>query len=161
MNDAIDAASDALAWSDALVTGHAGIDATHRAFIDVANALVASDDAGLPARLRAFEAHARAHFDEEDALMRASNYPSAGCHVDEHAAVLQSVAEVIADVEAGNPAIGRALADELVRWFPEHTHHMDKSLTAWLCQRSTGAAPLVFRRAVTSQDLPQAADRPA
>ena len=73
-----------------------------------------------------------------------------GCHVDEHAAVLKSVDEVVALVAAGNLAIGRDLAGELVRWFPEHTHHMDQSLSAWLCRRSTGGAPLLFRRAPSS-----------
>jgi hemerythrin len=136
----------ALVWSDDLVTGHAGMDATHQSFVAVANDLVAACDAELLPRLRSFEAHAQAHFGEEDALMRSTAYPSAGCHLDEHAAVLKSVAEVIALVAQGNFAIGRDLAEELVRWFPEHTHHMDKSLTAWLFNLTTGGAPLVLRR---------------
>ena len=137
----------ALVWSDALVTGHVAIDATHLDFVAVANDLVAANDADLLDRLCAFEAHALAHFAEEDSLMRSTAYPSAGCHVDEHAAVLKSVSEVIALVAQGDVALGRDLAQELVRWFPEHTHHMDKSLTAWLFKLSTGGgAPLVFRR---------------
>ena len=50
------------------------------------------------------EAHAIRHFGEEDASMQ--GYPSAGCHVDEHAAVLKSTAEVIAKPLEQLPAIG-------------------------------------------------------
>ena len=151
----------ALRWSDALVTGHAAMDATHQSFISVANELVAASDADLLERLCAFEAHAVAHFNDEDQWMRSTAYPSAGCHIDEHAEVLKSVSEVIALVAQGNVALGRDLADELVRWFPEHTHHMDKSLTAWLFKLSTGGgAPLVFRRndgaAAQARPLPAA-----
>lgn len=135
-----------LEWSDDLATGHAAVDAEHRAFVQRANALATASDASLLAELRAFEQHARQHFAAEDALMRDSRCPSAGCHRDEHQAVLKSVAEVIARVADGQLHIGRALSDELLRWFPEHTEHMDKGLTQWLLKQATGAQPVVFRR---------------
>jgi hemerythrin len=139
-----------LSWNDELATGHAGIDTTHRDFIAHANRLFVATDADLPQRLREFEAHARAHFAEEDALMKSTAYPSAGCHVDEHAAVLASVAEVIElVVKQQRFDIGRDLTDHLMEWFPRHTDHMDKSLAQWLVKQATGGAPVTLRRAAS------------
>lgn len=136
-----------LEWADDLATGHAGIDATHHDFIAVANRLFVATDDDLLQCLRDFERHAQSHFAQEDALMRGSAYPSAGCHVDEHAAVLASVAEVIVLVETQRRLdIGRDLTDHLLRWFPGHTDHMDKSLAQWLVKRATGGAPVTLRR---------------
>ncbi len=140
-----------LVWSDTLATGDARMDATHQEFIELANALLNASNDGLLTRLQAFEAHAQAHFAEEDRMMRQQPYPSAGCHLDEHQAVLKSIAEVMPLVAAGNVRIGRELAAELVRWFPEHTEEMDKSFVRWLVRQATGGAPVLFHRSRPAQ----------
>lgn len=137
-----------LAWSDALLVGHAAMDRTHREFVVVVQALIVASDAKLPTGLRAFIAHAQMHFGEEDEAMVASAFPAADCHADEHAAVLRSAHEVLARVEAGDAAIGRAFAAELARWFPSHVAHLDSALAHWLVKRRHGGAPVVLRREV-------------
>jgi hemerythrin len=135
-----------LAWSDALLLGHPAMDRTHREFVAVLQAMTGCADAALAAQLRAFIVHAQAHFGEEDRDMAETAFPAAECHADEHAAVLSSAHEVLARVEAGDVAIGRALADELTRWFPSHVAHLDSALAHWLVKRRHGGAPVVLRR---------------
>lgn len=138
---------DGLAWSDALLIGHAAMDRTHREFVQCVQAMTACADAELPAALRAFIAHAQVHFAEEDEAMAGSAFPAGDCHADEHAAVLESAGEVLVRVEAGDAALGRAFAAELARWFPAHVAHLDSALAHWLVKRRHGGAPVVLRRA--------------
>jgi hemerythrin len=104
-----------------------------------------AEDAELARALENFAEHARRHFAEEDLAMRESAYGSAGCHVDEHAAVLKSVAEVGVALAAGHPHVVRAFARALVDWFPQHASVMDMGLARWLVQRRLGGAPVVLR----------------
>ncbi|HUG21824.1 bacteriohemerythrin [Piscinibacter sp.] len=138
--------AEELAWTDALLLGHAAMDRTHREFVDVVAAMSACADAELAAGLRAFIAHAQAHFGEEDRDMVETAFPAAECHADEHAAVLASAHEVLARVIAGDAAIGREFVAELVRWFPSHVAHLDSALAHWLVKRRHGGAPVVLRR---------------
>ncbi|HWI12383.1 MAG TPA: hemerythrin, partial [Burkholderiaceae bacterium] len=87
--------------------------------------------------------------------------PAADCHADEHAAVLRSAHEVLARVDAGDVAIGRAFAAELARWFPSHVAHLDSALAHWLVKKRFGAAPLVLRRqrSLTSPEVTRAGER--
>jgi hemerythrin len=138
--------SEALVWSDALLLGHGPMDRTHREFVAVVQAMTTCDAAALPDALRAFIVHAQVHFGDEDRDMVESRFPAADCHADEHAAVLRSAHDVLALVEAGDVAIGRAFAAELVRWFPSHVAHLDSALAHWLVKRRHGGAPVVLRR---------------
>jgi hemerythrin len=138
--------NDDLVWTDALLLGHAAMDRTHREFVDVVQAMMTCADSELAAGLRAFIAHAQAHFGEEDQAMAETAFPAAECHADEHAAVLSSAHEVLALVAAGNTMIGREFVAELVRWFPAHVAQLDSALAHWLVKRRHGGAPVVLRR---------------
>lgn len=133
-------------WSDAFLLGDPRMDAVHREFVDVVSRLLNCTDAQMLACLDAFIEHARSHFGEEDDWMRESGFPPRDCHIDEHAAVLASAEEVRAQVAAGDHAIGRALAAELVHWFPGHADHLDSALAHWKVKRSHGGKPVVLRR---------------
>jgi hemerythrin len=140
--------TNALVWSDAFLLGHGPMDRTHREFVDIVGALQRCDDADFARHLRAFIVHAQAHFGEEDRWMAESGFPAMDCHVDEHAAVLQSAREVEALVPAGNIALGRRFAAEVARWFPSHADHLDSALSHWLVKQRCGGAPVVLRRNV-------------
>ena len=137
-------------WDDRYLLGHPAMDDTHREFVSCVQALLSAPDAQLPAALDAFARHAHAHFGEEDRWMTESGFPAADCHMDEHARVLASVAEVQAALAAGDSDSDSELVRELARalqaWFPAHADYLDSALAQWLVKRSHGGAPLVFRR---------------
>lgn len=133
-------------WTDRLLLGDDEMDAEHRDFVICVQALQQAEAAQVAERLQAFADHARRHFGAEDAWMTETDFPARGCHIDEHAAVLKSVAEVQALVAQGNTAIVRSLADELARWFPGHADYLDSALAAWMTKRRWNAKPVVLRR---------------
>ena len=139
-----------LRWDDSYLLGYAPMDDTHREFVVALDALLASDDEQLAARLEAFQRHAKAHFDEEDRWMRGTGFPPAQCHIDEHAAVMKSVGWVLEAVRQGDLAEGRRLAAALADWFPGHAFHLDSALAHWMVKRAYGGKPVVLRRRATS-----------
>lgn len=138
-------------WDDSYLLGYAPMDDTHRQFVDALDALLASDDAQLAARLEAFQRQANAHFSEENEWMQSTGFPPRQCHVDEHAAVMKSVSWVLDAVRLGDLAEGRRLAAALADWFPGHAFHLDSALAHWMVKRAYGGKPVVLRRGATSR----------
>ena len=138
-------------WKPDYALGFGTMDETHREFVVLVGALLASGDADVPAALDRLAEHLHRHFDEERQWMASTEFPSASCHLDEHAAVLKSVAEVQAVVRAGRVPVARELAAELARWFPEHTESMDMGLAKWMVKLKLGGAPVMIRRAAARQ----------
>jgi hemerythrin-like metal-binding protein len=130
------------------------MDAEHRDFVDRVRALQEAAPAEVAQRLAEFAAHAHQHFGAEDRWMEETGFPPRQCHIDEHAAVLKSVAEVQALVEAGNTGVVRSLADELARWFPGHADYLDSALAAWMCKQRWSAKPVVLRRGLNDTKAP-------
>ena len=129
--------------------GFGEMDATHREFVERVDALMQADDVGIPHALGALAEHLRSHFDEERHWMTSTGFPSAACHLEEHAAVLRSVDEVQALVATGELRVARALAFELTRWFPEHTDAMDRGLAKWMIKLRLGGEPIAFHPRMT------------
>jgi hemerythrin len=138
-------------WTDRLLLGFPEMDAEHRDFVDRVRALQQAAPEDIAQRLADFAAHAQRHFGAEDQWMRETDFPARDCHIDEHAAVLKSVAEVQAVVAAGNTAVVKSLADELVRWFPGHADYLDSALAAWMAKRRWNAKPVIIRRNILDQ----------
>ena len=139
-------------WSDEHLLGYAPMDETHREFVALVDALLGCEDREFSARLEVFERHAVAHFAEEDAWMESTAFPPRDCHVEEHAAVLKSVRQVLEVVKQGDVAEGRRLAAALADWFPGHAFHLDSALSHWMVKRSYGGKPVVLRRNVARKD---------
>lgn len=66
--------------------------------------------------------------------------------MEEHAAVLASIAQVEEEAAKGNLVEARRLADGLAEWFPRHTMHLDSALSHWMSKTRWGAKPVVIRR---------------
>jgi len=124
--------------------GLAEIDQAHEAFSLHLAVLRGAAPAQQRDALAAFAAHCREHFDTEARLMAATAFPQADCHLDEHAAVLRSLDEVLAldDLPPVLPRLVAALDD----WFPAHVDHLDSAVAAWVVKQRTGGVPLVLRR---------------
>jgi hemerythrin len=135
-------------WNDGYLLGYVPMDDSHRELVQHIHALVSCEDAELAERLRTFAEHAEAHFAEENSWMEKTDFPPKQCHVDEHAAVMQSVYQVLELVSQGDVAEGRRLAAALADWFPGHAFHLDSALAHWMVKRSYGGKPVVLRRNV-------------
>ncbi len=151
--------TEPIEWSDRFLLGYPAMDAIHREFVDVVAALQRADDAELPLALAAVAAHAIDHFEQEEAWMRSTGFPSTQCHSDEHAAVLSSVREVqamLADPTRHPNAkrVTRELASALVDWFPGHADYLDAALSHWMSKRIHGGAPIVLRRELGPSNAP-------
>ena len=135
-----------LTWGDHLLMGYAPMDDIHQEFVDLISQLETADDAQLPALLQAMDVHLQHHFAEEDQWMNSTAFPPRDCHIDEHAAVLKSVAEVREKLAQGNVAICHDLVRALADWFPGHATHLDSALAHWMSKQRFGGKPVVIRR---------------
>lgn len=103
-------------------------------------------------RLEAVREHASRHFALEDIELRAMADGNAKCHLDEHAAVLNSLDEVMVvltqvDVAAEKKALLiNRLATELLVWLPEHVHEMDAGVASHRSKQRFGGAPVKIAR---------------
>ncbi|CUA91581.1 bacteriohemerythrin [Comamonas thiooxydans] len=135
-----------LVWGDHLLMGHGPMDELHEEFVELIALLQTAEDSELPSLLQAMESHLQHHFAEEDQWMLSTGFPPRDCHIDEHAAVLKSVAEVRVKLAEGNVALCRDLTKALVDWFPGHATHLDSALAHWLSKQRFGGKPVVIRR---------------
>ncbi|MBC8643014.1 hemerythrin [Caballeronia sp. EK] len=105
-------------WNDSMTLGYESMDQVHREFVGCVANLQKCADADVPAMLDRMIEHLRSHFSEENELMTKHEFPPKECHIDEHAAVLRSAAEVRLCVERGDYAEARSFAIALARWQP-------------------------------------------
>jgi hemerythrin-like metal-binding protein len=122
----------AVQWSDTYALGIEQMDATHREFIVLLNAVVDAADEQVLETLDAFIAHTVEHFAQEDGWMEETKFPPLHCHAAEHANVLGIMREVRGMVADGKTEIGRVLAREMAPWFDIHASSMDAALASWL-----------------------------
>ena len=140
--------SQPLQWGDHFHLGYAPIDAVHEEFVDLLAQLQRAEDAALAPLLDAFALHLRSHFETENTWMEETAFPPRQCHMDEHAAVMESVQQVQALLAQGDAAICRALIEQLADWFPKHADQLDSALAHWMFKRRMGGKPVVLRRGV-------------
>lgn len=119
-------------WSEQFDLGVAAMDATHREFVALADALLAASDEALPARFAELREHTRLHFESEAALMKACRFPATGEHISEHLRVLGELAHFSRSLAAGRLAVARQYAAGLPGWFSTHLATMDAALAACL-----------------------------
>lgn len=119
-------------WNEQLTLGVADMDATHREFVDLADALLAAPDEGFPALFEMLREHTRKHFEHEGKLMKACRFPAIGEHNSEHLRVLGELAQMARGVAAGRLGMAREYARNLPGWFSTHLATMDAALAACL-----------------------------
>ncbi len=124
------------------------MDAVHQEFVAIASRLNSAGDSELPQLLEEFATHTRAHFEMEDRWMVETDFPPRECHIDEHAAVMQSVDDVRILLAKGDTEVCRRLVQELILWFPSHAQHLDSALAHWISKLRTGGKPVVVRRGI-------------
>lgn len=126
-----------ITWSAALELGLPRMDATHREFVDLCNALAAAgDQAAFLMALDTLIAHTDAHFAQENRWMAGCGFPPIRIHMGEHERVLGLLRDTRERVAAGDLETGRRSIDELPDWFRGHAATMDAALAYHI--RATG-----------------------
>jgi hemerythrin len=127
--------------------GEQRFDACHEDLTRLMANLADAPDHAVPELLGRLTEVAIAHFSEEDADLRALGGPANQCHLDEHTAVLESIAEVAALVRSRSAFdVARRLGRELVDWLPRHVDEMDLRLAQSLFLRRTGGSRITVAR---------------
>mgnify|MGYP001484233739 CR=1 FL=1 len=121
-------------WSERFALGVADMDATHREFVALADALAAAPDEDFPALFAELREHTRQHFEHEARLMRSCRFPAIGEHESEHLRVLGELAHLAARVAGGRIGMARAYVEGMPQWFANHLATMDAALAACLKQ---------------------------
>ncbi len=121
------------------------MDSIHEEFEELLAQTETRPEKGWVERLTVIDAHLRRHFAEEDKWMIETDFPPRQCHMDEHAAVLKSSAEVLQLALDGDLGPASSFTAELARWFPGHADYLDSALAAWMCKRRFGGKPVVLR----------------
>ncbi len=129
-----------MAWQERYLLQLAPMDDIHREFVSLVNALlVAPPEADLLPLMDALVEHTERHFAMEQRWMEESHFPPTACHEDEHTKSLAVVTAVRDKVAAGDAALGRTLARELVPWFDNHVASMDWALATWIARTGYAA----------------------
>lgn len=132
-------------WEPDYTLGYDPMDHIHEEFLALLSLLQEASDEQLAERLEQMEQHLQAHFEEENNWMEQTQFPPRKCHMDEHAEVLKSVAEVRVLLAEGNTQVCRALTQALAEWFPGHTTHLDSALAHWMAKDRLKGKPMVFK----------------
>ena len=114
----------ALPWDKDLDVGVDFMDADHADAAALINAMAGAEGAERPPLLRHFIAHLREHFGREERLMESSGFFALSCHAGEHARMLQELAHVLEQVEAG-ASLNDYFRRELPDWLLHHRNTMD------------------------------------
>jgi hemerythrin-like metal-binding protein len=132
-------------WHDGFALGYAPMDEIHQEFVDIVAQMQIAPNEDLAQLLDEFIAHAKAHFDEENAWMVKSQFPPRACHIEQHNAVLNSAHEVQQLLKQGDFGMCRKFTQALVDWFPNHAAHLDSALAHWMFKLNYGGKPVVLR----------------
>lgn len=126
--------------------GYAPMDTLHEEFEQLLQrgSTAAAEDC-LPLLVEV-DTHLRSHVAAEDRWMTDTDFPPRDCHIEEHAAVLESSAEVLQLARAGNFAPAPSFFTALAEWFPGHAAYLDSALAAWMCKRQFDGRPVVLHR---------------
>lgn len=119
-------------WSERLSLSYEPMDDTHKEFVELCAVLSEDNPATFLARLDALIVHSIAHFEQENQWMAETAFPPAGCHRQEHEAVLEVMQEVRRRVELGEADLATRLAEELPLWFEHHVDTMDNMLARFM-----------------------------
>ena len=125
-------------WDEQFVLGVTEMDATHREFVDLADALLQASDDTFPVRFACLQEHTRRHFEHEGKLMKQCRFPAIGEHNSEHLRVLGELAHFGRAVAAGRLTMARNYVENLPAWFAIHLTTMDAALAGCLKKAAEG-----------------------
>jgi hemerythrin len=105
----------------------------HRLLNELGNELV-SGGPRTAELLDRFDTAARAHFLEEQALMRLHTYPGYAAHQEEHDALIEELRDIAGRLESARGGEAASIANELHDWFTTHLATADAALATFLAK---------------------------
>lgn len=132
-------------WSDELSVGVEEIDKDHRTLLEIVNRFFdayrfSSTRSTVLSALTNIADYASWHFDHEERIMRREKFPGLEDHKQQHTALLDRLAGLIAGFETGRADITEATLDFLSDWVLVHLKTQDMELGRWIRTRHAGAA---------------------
>lgn len=131
-----------LVWRDAWLLGIDLLDADHREMVRLINAVFCADGTAEPAaspigeRLDALFDHLRAHFEREERLLVAIDYPGLAEHKREHAIQMAELVDLKRAVtETGARCLSEEAAEGIRRWFFNHVIAEDQRFARYYRER--------------------------
>lgn len=126
-------------WHEQFALGVADMDATHREFVEMADALLLASDDEFSVLFASLQDHTRRHFEHEGRLMKQCRFPAIGEHNSEHLRVLGELAHFGRGVAAGRLSTARNYVQNLPTWFSTHLATMDAALAGCLKKAAGGS----------------------
>jgi hemerythrin len=129
------------AWDDIYSVGNALIDAQHRRLFDIANRFgdafqARADRSTLLMIFDELLAYTSTHFSDEEALMRANNYPDYTTHKLNHEKLVGLVSTYRAQLISGYEGIETRIMDFLKMWLNGHILGMDRNYKPYLTAKN-------------------------
>ena len=119
-------------WKDAYSGGNELLDSQHKQLIELVNQL--TGEAALPDVLEGLRRYADTHFQTEEGLLEAADYPDLEEHQKYHAAFRSWLDDVIAARDSGDESAvtRRDIHHYLCVWLANHLLVQDKAFESWL-----------------------------
>jgi hemerythrin-like metal-binding protein len=124
--------------------GKSVMDAEHELLhrlLDDLKAELASGGPRIRELLERFDTAARAHFLEEQSLMRLHGYPGYEAHQNEHDQLVEELHRLSDRVRAGEDVDAARLARALDDWLTVHMHTTDAVLASYLREKGIREGP--------------------
>lgn len=127
-------------WTDELLTGHAGVDQQHKNLFSMIEHLhhVVECNAPRDQLAQALEALGRyviTHFEDEEDLMRQSNYPGLDVHATEHRFLEQKTNQILNLFHQGKAVDLMELMEFTSVWIKNHVLVEDMKIVKWLKEK--------------------------
>jgi hemerythrin len=128
-----------ITWTDSYSTGIITVDTQHKILIALLNELHEAMARGsanqvLDEVLDRLVAYARAHFADEERLMRSAAYPKLPAHQAEHASLTKQAAALQDQFRAGRVGISIEVLRFLRDWLQSHILASDKAFGRYIAQ---------------------------
>jgi hemerythrin-like metal-binding protein len=123
-----------LEWKDAYKLGDATVDAEHALAFQLANAFIAAADQAEQTRVAMqLYKHTREHFEHEEGLMRAHQYPDVKAHAERHNLLIGRLNTISHSIALGD-VNKQALIALMNDWAMHHIVKDDAQFAAYLAK---------------------------
>lgn len=118
---------------DRYTLGHAEMDSTHEAFLNICLKTSSASGAEFAQNFQHLFEHTQQHFSDEETRMQATGYPAYAEHRADHQRILGDMNRFCQRLQGPRAMMAKAwLNESLPAWFDVHAKTMDSALAAHL-----------------------------